>query len=248
MHLDEEQVQRLLHGELAALDERAARAHLEGCPECETRLSEAKREAGMVTALLGHLDHPVPRVTAEAIVSRARGYGVRRLRWAAGILLMVGAAGAAYAVPGSPLREWVAALAEWIQGQSGPARLAPVAPRSSEPALAGIAVIPGPRFVIQFTTHQVEGRARVSLTKGTEVVVQGPVDAATFTSGADRLVIENAGSVADFDIQLPEAAPWVEIRVSSVRVLLKDGSRITTAAPAASTPYLLPLNSNGGIP
>jgi hypothetical protein len=248
MHLDEEQVQQLLHGELAESDERAARAHLEGCPECEARLAEATRDAAMMSALLGHLDHPAPGVTAEVIASRAHGPGGGRLRWAAGVLLALGAAGAAYAVPGSPVRSWVAAIAEWIQGRPEPARLAPVAPQSSGPALAGIAVIPGPRFVIQFTTPQVEGRASVSLTKGTEVVVQGPIGAATFTSGVDRLVIENAGSVADFDIQIPEAAPWVEIRVGNVRVLLKEGSRITTAAPAASTPYLLPLNSNGGIP
>jgi hypothetical protein len=125
----------------------------------------------------------------------------------------------------------VAAIAAWIQGRPEPARLDPGTPRSSERALAGIAVIPGPRFLIRFTTVQAEGRARVSLTKGAELVVQGPIGAATFTSGADRLEIENAGSVADFDIQIPEAAPRVEIRVGNVRVLLKDGSRITTAAP-----------------
>ena len=69
MHLDAEQVQRLLHDELAPSTAAQARAHLDGCRECLTRVSDAEREESEVLELLRQMDHPVPRVTAESIVA-----------------------------------------------------------------------------------------------------------------------------------------------------------------------------------
>lgn len=218
MHLDEEQVQRLLHRELAPPLETAVREHLAECIECRGRVAQAEREEDEVHALLRHLDHPAPRVDPHAVAARARARGVRWVRWAAGIVVALGLAGAAYAAPGSPLPAWVEAVVRWVEGGSA---------EVPDPGVAGIAVAPGRELVILFTSAQPEGQAEVSLTDGAEVVVRAPIGAATFTSDVDRLVIDNQGSPATFEIQIPRTAPRVEIRVAGDRIFLKEGSRVT---------------------
>lgn len=245
-HLDEEQVQRLLHGELLPPAETAARAHLTACADCRQRLTQAEREEGEIDALLRHLDHPPPAIEAGAVAARARAREFGWSRWAAGLLLTLGMAGAAYAAPGSPLPGWVAAVAEWMGG--GPARSpsapapAPAPPPPPSTGFAGIAVAPGRALLILFTSPQAEGRALVSLTDGGEVVVRALSGTATFTSDEDRLVIDDRDSAASFEIEIPRAAPWIEIRVGRVRIFLKDGPRVTTRqSPDTLGRYLLPL-------
>ena len=181
---------------------------------------DEQREEAELFALLGALDHPVPQVDARAVIARA---GQQRrspayLRWAAAIALGLGLAGAAYALPGSPLRAWVRAL---VHG----AAPAPTQPPDS--GFAGIAVAPGQGLSVVFAARQATGTADVRLTDSAEVVVRALTGAATFTSGADRLVIDNAGSDATFEIQIPRAAPRVEILVEGSSILLKAGDQIT---------------------
>ncbi len=202
------------------------------------------REAAEVFALLRHVDHPAPHIDAEAIVTRARGREVREVRWqrwAAGVVLAVGAAGVAYAAPGSPLRAVARAVMGWVEGGSGaPRSAAPM--RAPDPVASGIAVAPGRELTILFTASQAGAEARVSLTDRTEVVVRALGGPAAFTSDVDRLVIENQGSPADFEIQIPRAAPRVEIRVGAERIFLKEGPRVTPEQlAAAGPPYLLRL-------
>ena len=65
---------------------------------------------------------------------------------------------------------------------------------------------------------------------------------ATFTTDVDRLTIENRGSTADYEIELPHGAPWMEIGVGERRLLFKQGDRLVTNAPAdARGRYILPL-------
>lgn len=240
MHLDEEQVQRLLHGQLSRPVEESARAHVAECPDCRGRVALAEREEGEVYALLRQVDHPPPRMDAAGIAARARSFRVGRL--AAGILLAVGLAGAAYATPGSPLPGWIDSLAEWIGGGPSPRASAPV--QGPEPAGAGIAVAPGRNLLILFRFPQTEGQVQVTLTERTEVVVRAPIGAATFTTDVDRLVIDNHGSAATFEILIPRAAPRVEIQVGGDRIFLKEGPRVTTPESLDSRgPYVLPLRS-----
>ncbi len=248
MHLDEEQVQRFLHGELTPPVETAVGEHLAACPDCRGRLAEAEREENQVYALLRHVDHPPPRVDARAVIARARAPDLGWGRWAAGILLALGFAGAAYAAPGSPLPAWVEAVVEWMGGRPDRSPVAPAPPQTPllDPGVAGIAVAPGRELVILFTSPQAEGSAHVSLTDGAEVVVRAPINAATFTSDVDRLVIDNQGSAATFEIQIPRGAPRVEIRVGGDRIFLKEGPRVATAKSADTRgPYLLRLAPSG---
>lgn len=239
-HLDEEQLQRAAHGELAQGDA-PARAHLAACDECRGRLDDATRDEMEVDALLRLLDHPAPAVTASTIAARARGVDAGWMRWAASIVVGLALAGAAYAAPGSPVPRWLARVATLVDARQ--ARPGPVAPVPVAAAVTGgIAVAPGASLLILFTAPQAAGEARVSLTDSGEVVVRSIIGSATFTSGVDRLVIDNAGSSASYEIQIPRSAPRVEMRIGDRRILLKDGPRLTTATSAhARDPVILPL-------
>ena len=200
-------------------------------------------EEAQVFALLRQLDHPVPRVNAETIAARAHGAApeIRWQRWAAGIFLVAGLAGAAYAMPGSRVPAWVRALSEWIGGQ--PERSvrdgAPV--RSpAQASVAGIAVPAGAKLVIVFTTPDPKSEARIALTDGTDVVVRAPEGAATFMSDLDRIVIDNRGPASAFEIDIPRSAPRVEVRVNLDRLYLKEGERATPSSPLSGV-YATPL-------
>ncbi len=226
MHLDEEHLQRLLHGELSAGDRPAADYHLAACDECRQRVARAQRDEAEIFALLRQVDHPLPVVHAETLAAKARGIGLVWGRWAAGILLFLSAAGAAYAVPGSPLRQWIRSAGAWIARED---RVSPPPRQAEGPAAsaAGIAAVPGRSYVIDFQRAEPGGQARVSLTDGTEVTVRAPSGAARFTSAADRLLIDNQGPGAIFEIEIPRSAPRLEIRVAGKRIFLKQWGRVT---------------------
>src|SRR5262245_44329968 len=119
-HLDEERVQRLLGGELPAPAEAAAREHLAVCEDCSRRVAEAKHEEDEVSALLRAVDDPRPAVSADAVAARASAHSWFWGRWAAVLLIALGLAGGAYALPGSPLPALVQAVVAWIGGAPSP--------------------------------------------------------------------------------------------------------------------------------
>ena len=227
MHLDEERLQRLLDGELTLHDGHATRAHLDECAGCRERVAAARREVAELERLLGLLDHPAAaRSAVEAVGPRpGRHAGIR---WAATIALAVGLAGVAYALPSSPVPRWIAALVERVDSED--ARRAATAQQPIPEA--GIAVPAGEQLLVAFDSVQVEGEVIVTLQpEATEVTIRGPRGAATFTAGSDRVSVANAGTRATYTIQVPSAAPRVEIRVAGSRRFLKDGTAV--AAPAA---------------
>lgn len=240
MHLNEEQVERLLDRELAWTEVAPVRLHVTECADCRSRVDVARRDDDEVGELLRHLDHPPPRVTARTLIARAHS---RRWSWmqrAAVILLMVSVAGVAWAAPGSPLPAFLGNAIEWIRGsRHSPA---PRTPAPASPAVAGIAVSPGPKLVILFTSVKTGSVVHVSLTDSEDVVVRAPVGAASFTSNDDRLVIENNRPEATFEIEIPRAAARVEIRADGHRVYLKDGPRVTaTTGAETGGGYSIPL-------
>jgi len=241
-HLEVEQVQRQLDGETLTTADRWARNHLAECGECQGRLAVAEREAAEIRNLLTQADHEPPKVDALQIAARAR---VRRggwQKWAAGILLVIGSAGILYPAPGSPLRGWLAAVTQWIRHQEVQAPSDESATAAAPASVAGIAVSPGENLVILFEESQPEGRARITLGAGTEVIVRAPAGSATFTSQASRLVIGNHGVASTYDIEIPLTAPRVEVLVGGGRIFLKAGDVITITDSSAGTgPYVLPL-------
>lgn len=246
MHLDLEQIQRLVDDELSAPELRRTRAHLDVCAECRSRTAEAERDSAELERALRLLDHALPEVTVSDI-ARA-GAGERRLRgirWAATVALVAGLGGVAYAAPGSPLRSWMAGLVQQLDGEPrkpAPARPAPQGVGTAE--FAGIAVPAGERLVVSFARTQARGVAVVTIVpRASEVTLRAPSGAATFVAGPDSLTVENRDSAADFAIEIPAGAPLVEIRVAGEPIFRKEGSRVTARGtpPGSSGPYRLPL-------
>jgi hypothetical protein len=228
MHPDDERLQLFLHREVNADSRLSAAEHLASCGDCRERLFDLERDQQEVYCLLQRMDSPLPKVTAAEVAARARVSPVEWGRWAAGILLAAALAGGAYAMPGSPLRDWMRGVGQRLQDSEPPPK--PV--EFPVLLLAGLAVPPGERLVIRFETEQPQSWVHVSIGAWTEVRVRGPSSSATFGSKADTLRIGNRDSTATFEIEIPRDARKVEIGVAGMRVFAKDGSRI--AAPDAS--------------
>jgi hypothetical protein len=238
MHPDDEQLQRFLHRELNADSRRSVSEHLVTCGNCRERLFDLERDQKEVYRLLQRVDSPPPAITAAEVAAAARASRFEWGRLAAGILLAVGLAGGAYAMPGSPLRDWIRGARDTIQGSERPPT--PVEPPM--PLMAGLAVPPGERLVILFERAHPQSQARVSIGDWTEVRVRGPSGGATFGSEADTLRVGNRDSTATFEIEIPRDARKVEIRVAGTRIFAKDGPRIVAqGAGGTEKVYLLSL-------
>lgn len=197
-----------------------------------------------IDALLRNLDHEPPRVTVNDVVTRA-AQTARPRRFAlsmkaAGILLALSVAGAAYAIPGSPVRGWVRALVARIRGPE----TTPPAARTPAvgPASAGIAVTPGNALVIRFAARQASGALRVTLTDNPDVSVTAHDGTASFTAGVERLDVNNRGSSASFDLRIPRTAALIHVEIDGVRVFSKRGPIIdATVAADAGGGYVIDL-------
>jgi hypothetical protein len=252
MHLDEGDVQRLLHAELAPSAATPLRAHLATCDDCQSRIAAAELEEGRIFGLLRHLDHPPPAVSAATIMTaatsrRARAWTpivARRRdlgRRAAAVLIALGIGGAAYAAPGSPLPALARRLLDAIGGVPQPEGLAP--PSTPVPGSGGgITIAPGARLTIVFSMARIDGLAAVALTDGDEVAVRTLRGSAAFATDVDVLTVASDSAGSHFEVDIPRQARWVEVRVGERRLFLKDGTRIVTdARPDAGGRYVVML-------
>lgn len=240
MHLSEEQLQRLMDDELPWTEVSPVREHVAQCAACRDRLDAERRDEREIVALLRFLDHAPPPVSATTLIARARSREWSWIGRAAAILVAVSIAGVAWAAPGSPVRAFLGHAVEWMHRSQGSETQR--APAPATPTMAGIAVAPGAKLVILFASARAGSAAHVSLTDSEDVVVRAPVGAAAFTSNDDRLVIENAGSSATFEIEIPRTAPHVEIRIAGRAAFTKDGAHIVANGVAQrGNGYVIPL-------
>ena len=203
--------------------------------------------------LLAVIDHPVPPVSATAIAAlaetRARGQAGRRrtaLRWAAAVLLTVGAAGVAVAAPGSPILRWVTALVAHVSGRGDRPASTPAAQGGEHTRMAGIAVLPGDRFTVVFAAAPGGGVALVSFGEREEIHVQARPGAARFTTEPDGLRIDARSAADTFAIEIPRTAARVEIRAGGARLLVAERGRVVPALVADSLGRYLVFLPSGG--
>jgi hypothetical protein len=224
MHFEEEAIQRWLHGEVEPPDREVMDGHLATCGECRGVLEQAQRDDHWIRGRLKLLDHPIPVISAPS----HRRSGSSWQRWAAGILLTVAVAGAAYAFPGSPVRSWIARLTAPRGPEAPPSPAAPAAPVRP----SAISVPLESRLVIRFGQSEPGSVIRVRLTEGREVTVSSLDGPATFTTGPGWLSV---GGQGEYLVELPRAATWVAIEAGDQRLLLKEGDRISSSLAADST-------------
>jgi hypothetical protein len=244
MHLDDEQLQRLLHGELGG-DGPPVSEHLITCAECRSALAEGEQDERWVLDRLRELDHAQPLVSADPLIATTHGRVPAWRRLAAGIVLVLAATGVAYAAPGSPLPRLLERLVGVLRAP-GEARLAPLPPVQAVASPAGIAVEPGSRLTIVFGGDQPAGIAIVSLSDSSEVIIRTVGGTNTFTSDINQVTIEHSGPPATTDILIPRHASLVEVHAGGRTIFLKKGSSVVTVArPDPEGRYRLPLGAGG---
>lgn len=226
MHLDAEQIERLLHAELAPERQAPLRAHLRECVRCARRLAVAAREEEEIFAALRHLDHPVPPVTVHGIARRASPVRRVRRRVAAGVALALATSSVLYAIPGAPLHELLrgSAARRVPAERAQPAPAAPAAPPvlPEPPHAAGVAVVPGTAFRVVFAAAQERGQLLVRRVDAAELTVRAIGESVPFDLAVDRLTVDNEGASADYEILLPRRAPRIQILIGTSVVLWQD--------------------------
>jgi hypothetical protein len=244
MHLDSETLERLLHDELDPREGAETRRHLDACPDCRELLADAGRREARIFGLLEELDHepPAARPAWRVSSSTERAPTRNRPAWqriAASIAFVITVGGVLYALPGSPLREWMAG-----PGVDGPRERGPGRAETDAEALSGLSVRPAGPYEIAFLARQPSGRVRVELTPTPDVQIRVAGEPVGLESGPDRLVVSNAGSRSSYEIRLPAAGPAVTVLVDGEIVLRKQGDRVETVSdPDSSGAYLIDLSS-----
>jgi hypothetical protein len=231
MHLDEERIERLLHDELGAPEAGVARAHVAQCVECRARLAETRDNERWAIERLRTLDHPVAARARPDLVPTPARFERPWRRWAAGIGLLVGLTGGAYAA---------VYLAEHVGRDRRPDSAQSA---SVDTVTQGVGVLPGERLTIVFATARPDRTVTIALTAGEEVMVRAVNGAATFSSEPERLAVDNTGSVARFEIDIPSTARQVEVRVGSRTVFTKRLAEVSapTGRRDPRGRYVIPL-------
>ena len=230
MHLSDRQLELIRRSEMAEPEARSARAHIVGCEDCAQRLRALSREEAKMENLLRLLDHEPPRIGVDAVIRRARARPRRAPSLlAAGIAILFVVAGAA-AMPGSPVRQWLARLRS--EGHTSvPQQPAPEPEGRNSTFAPGISLTPDGAFDLVFEAPQADGSIRITLSPGAELAVRPIGGAVGYSVRPEGVWVQNAGSRTSYEVVLPRDAPRVRIRVADVEIFAKDGATIRTVAP-----------------
>ena len=238
MHLDDERIQRLLHGELGSV-EPETRLHLSECDACRGLLQEARVEEARLFESLTRVDHEIPTIDPRALFGRKERASGTWGRRAAAILVGAAIAGVAYAAPGSP---FPGMLDRWMRSGSDVEARPPTRAENQAPAGGGIAVEPTEGMVIDLAAAGEDAVAMVALSDGNQVVVRAVEGTATFSSDPGQLSVLVSGR-ARLEILIPHSATSVEVQTGAVPVFRKLADGVATALPRDSTGrYRIPLH------
>lgn len=222
MHLDEESLQRFLHGEVTPERESVLRAHLADCTACRARLQTANAVEQEVVAALRLLDHDAPM---RRLPARATAVASPALRWrriAAGAVLVLATGGLAWAAPRFPLLSFVERLTGIDRAPI------PVAAAPATAAPAGLAVEPGPSLVIELDGETAGLEVSVAMADTSLVSIQALRGRPDFAAAPGRLLVTNHDSASQIAITIPRTAVHVELRLGGQQLYLKRGSRLTS--------------------
>jgi len=185
--------------------------------------------------LLRHLDHQPPAITAEQVIARARAGRSQAWRRAAGVLLALALAGAAYAVPGSPLSHWIESITGAVPAASSPG------PPARQPRQFGGVEIAEPVTAVEVQTQAAGGFLRVELVDGDRLVARAPEGSARFTAAPGRLIIEllRADTI---ELLVPRTSPLLEVTAGHRLLLRKQDTAVTTSSGSSNVArYEFPL-------
>jgi hypothetical protein len=243
MHLDDESLERLLHGELDPGPEATVRSHLASCPSCETRLEESRALESRLFGLLGTLDHEAPEIDWNSALDPPSTRARAGSRIAASIAFLLLAGGILYALPESPVRGWIDRLRGMDATEAPPPG---IGSRSEiETPVSGLSVRPTGTFEIDFEDSQAIGTIRLRLVETFDVEIRVLGSPVQLESGPDRVTISNAISQSSYEILVPESAASIRVRVDGEEVFFTQRGDVQSAGlPDTTGSYVLDLRSS----
>lgn len=250
-HVGDGALLALIDGELTTAERRPVEAHVAACPECAARSEELHFAARRVTAALDLLAVPDTPVEMPAALREAARRapvpiaGARARRWArlsrrsaamaAGITLLVAAG--AYAVPGSPVRDWVdggiGVMSTWLGNSpqvatdAGPSRVS-VDPREGAVRITVVGGREGTRLTVELSD---QGIAAVAARDASFHVEPGVIE------------ISDAGD--EIRVTLPRDAVIGSVVIDESEVVRLEAGELRRTDSAAASPVEIFLDTDG---
>ena len=244
MHLDDETLERLLHGELDPGPEATVRSHLASCSSCETRLEESRALESRLVGLLGTLDHEAPEIDWNSVLHPPSTRERAGWRIAASIAFLLLGGGILYALADSPIRGWIDRLRGMEVTQAPTSDIG--SREEIETPVSGLSLKPGDAFEIDFKDSQAIGAIRLRFVQTPEVEIRVLGSPVRLESGPDRLSVLNANSRSSYEILVPESAASIRVRVDGEEVFLTRRGEVQSAGlPDSSGSYVLDLRGSG---
>ncbi|HEX2094100.1 MAG TPA: zf-HC2 domain-containing protein [Longimicrobiaceae bacterium] len=249
-HPSEGELQALLDGEVTYVDQEALLRHLRSCDGCRGELEELRRAFDQAIAALVVLDRPAPVREAHRRLVRRRSRGTwgAALRRAA-VLLFLASTAVSAALPGSPLREWLATNGWENRPEGEEARRTVGAPTVLQPVPA---TAPSPTAV---SVRPADGRMRVVLVRPSpglrvrvlvadqervRVSAEGGSSSPRFRTSADRIEVVD-GDPGEVRVTVPRGILHFVLEAGGRRYVSKEGDRLhlSGTGPDRSGPELV---------
>jgi hypothetical protein len=198
-----------------------------------------------LAGLLRRIDHQPPAIDVETVIAAARRRRAIRVGpIAAGIVLC--AAAAAAAMPGSPVRSAIARVFATRGSHATPTpQSAPDTTRAG--AGTGIAFVPGADLDIRFRGWQNRGQLRVSFADLAQLSLVPRGGDAAFAVGRGQVAVDNRGSSASFSLEVPRTVQRLRVYVDTTVVLRKNAGGVgSLALPDSAGAYTIDLSSPHG--
>lgn len=235
-HLDDGTLQAFLDHELTSGERASAAEHILACDDCREVRDDLARANAVFAEAMAAVDVAAPeRAAPTARDGGGLGLGAGSLVKAAGLVLLVAAAASA-AVPGSPVRQWITGAVEPAPVVEPTVReIEPVevdAPVDAPPA--GVSFAPGDDVEIVITGME-DATIRLVETDGRDVTVaaRGATTDPTFSTGSG--VIEIRGGVGGvLTIQLPRSLRSARLLVDGELYAEKEAGALHLRVPADS--------------
>lgn len=244
MHLDDESLERLLHGELDPGHEATVRRHLANCPSCEARLEETRDLESRLPGLLATLDHEAPEIDWNSALRSPSRRARAGSRIAASIAFLLLAGGILYAFPGSPVPGWIDRLRGSVATGTHPGM---GSHSEIETAVSGLSVRPAGPFDIVFEDSQAIGTIRLRLVRTPDVEIRVLGSPVQLESGPDRVTFSNAISESSYEILVPESASSIRVQVDGEEVFRTQRGQVQSAGLPDSTGFYV-LDLGGSRP
>jgi hypothetical protein len=251
-HMDQGRLQAWLDGELPPPDATSVSNHLEGCAVCRDAVRELEALEAAASGAISLLDPPSPDLEAalwdvRRRRARTRAAGHRQRLGAAAVVVLLLGAGAAVAMPGSPLRGWIEGLFE-AEVASAPSP----AIETASPSALGVTVDLMDGSIVVVFHDAPEGMVLELEPVGEgRAGVYAPA-ASRFRTAPGRVEVTVSGPGDLLRVRIPDSARHAEIRVHDrVVARVSDGDLLLPGAAGESafdTRIRVGLPRNGSPP